>query len=59
MFLLQTRLTDVKIWNLVNDGYTYAEAIDRVYEEELVQLGMKNKAGCFKEKKGHKPLFLL
>ncbi|MBK2390831.1 AAA family ATPase [Klebsiella pneumoniae] len=32
-----------KIWNLVNDGYTYAEAIDRVYEEELVQLGMKTR----------------
>jgi conjugal transfer ATP-binding protein TraC len=27
----------------VNDGYTYAEAIDRVYEEELVQLGMKTR----------------
>ena len=32
-----------KIWNLVSDGYTYAEAIDRVYEEELVQLGIKTR----------------
>ncbi|EMC8871893.1 AAA family ATPase, partial [Escherichia coli] len=32
-----------KIWDLISDGYTYAEAIDRVYEEELIQLGVKTR----------------
>jgi conjugal transfer ATP-binding protein TraC len=32
-----------KIWSLIEDGFTYAEAIDRVYEQEQIQLGLSKK----------------